>query len=174
MDDVGRCVFTLPFTEVIKSCWRQAPLTPKTTCFPIYIKKIYALTFLTLACLFLRTSHLLWLLSPPPPSLCHYIFHFSCLFLHFTSFFPAPSTTPLVHSLRKSHSLIWDMLDLVSLKATLLTPCLPVYSAGYLKLFHHSSALSVGMLLFYYLYPPNANPLPESPSFFCVPLLLFD
>lgn len=52
---------------------------------------------------------------------------FSCYspqLLHYTWFFSAPTATPLFHSLRKSHSLIWDMLDLVCLKATLLSPCL--------------------------------------------------
>lgn len=143
INDVGQCVFKLPFTQVIKSCWRQDQLTPKLTCALIWK---YALTFLTLhfeLCFFCPSlprifplsfafifpfSFFLYHHSVPLRSLSfsHYIFYFSCLFLHFTSVFPAPSATPLFRSLRKSHSLIWDMLDLVSLKATLLTPCLPL------------------------------------------------
>jgi len=55
---------------------------------------------------------------------------------------PTHTPRPLLlsfHSLRKSHSLIWDMLDLVSLKATLLTHCLPLLNTAHdLKQFHHS------------------------------------
>lgn len=53
---------------------------------------------------------------------------------------PLHSYTPLFRSLRKSRSLIWDMLDLVSLKATLLTPpsASPQNSEAYLKQFHRS------------------------------------
>lgn len=54
--------------------------------------------------------------------------------------FRPPSVTPLFRSLRKSHSLIWDMLDLVSLKShfTNSLSASPEKSAGYLKQFHHS------------------------------------
>lgn len=67
--------------------------------------------------------------------------------VYFTSFFPAPS--PFFHSLRRSHSLIWDMLDLVSLKATLLTPFLPLLrtARAILNSFTIHQALSIGMLL---------------------------
>lgn len=112
--------------------------------------------------------------SHPSPQLSllflsQYVFYFNCLFLHFTSFFPAPSATPLFSSLRKSHSLIWDMLDLVSLKATLLTPCLPLLrTAHYLKQFHHSPGFVrwnvAHRATFHSLRPLNANPLPDSPS----------
>lgn len=71
------------------------------------------------------------------------------VFLHFTSFFPALSVTPLFRSLRKSHSLIWDMLDLVSLKATLLTPCLPLLRIvqAIFNSFTIRQTLSAGMTL---------------------------
>lgn len=74
--------------------------------------------------------------------------------VYFTSFFPAPS--PFFHSLRRSHSLIWDMLDLVSLKATLLTPCLPLLrtARAILNSFTIHQALSIGMLLNGQLFTP--------------------
>lgn len=107
-------------------------------------------------------------------------------FFHFTSFFPAPSAAPLFRSLRKSHSLIWDMLDLVSLKATLLTPCLPLLrtAQAILNSFTIRQALSTGMLLIGQLFTPNGLlmlilylPLhlldfsPPLPSLFLPPLL---
>lgn len=138
--------------------------------------------FFLSVCLFLKTSLISFALyvsllifvclslhpsTLPTLSLSHCVSYFNHLFLHFTSFFAAPSATPLFRSLRKSHSLIWDMLDLVSLKATLLTPCLPLLRTN-LKLFHHSLAFvrwnAAHQATFYSLSPLNANPLPDSPS----------
>lgn len=164
IDDAGQCVFTPPFTQVIKSCWRSRlgctvslgsfpalhetgstntkahmcshlkiwshfPWTSVLSFFFSLTHKLplsFALFFISV---FLTLSALLYLTFLPsfkPLSRTHWIFYFNPLFLHFTSFFPAPSATHLFRFLRKSHSLIWDMLDLVSLKATLLTPCLPL------------------------------------------------
>lgn len=83
--------------------------------------------------------------------------------------FQPPFATPLFHSLRKSLSLIWDMLDLVSLKATLLTPCMPLLrtAQAFKNSFTIRQALSVGMLLIRQLFPsyrllmlPPPPPLP--------------
>lgn len=155
IDDVCSCVFRPPFTQVIKSCWKvsgfilravwdrinqhhsaHAFLNENIVSLLLWSAHIFSpalsvsQTFTRICvCLSLCacvSPHTSVLLFSSPYSFSHYLFYFHSLFLHYTSFFPAPTTTPLFHSPRKSHSLIWDMLDLVSLKATLLTPCLPL------------------------------------------------
>lgn len=110
-------------------------------------------------------------LSPPQLPLLSLIKSFTRTVSYFIlpySFQPLFAAS-LFHSLRKSHSLIWDMLDLVSLKATLLTPCVPLLrrAQAILNSFTVCQALSAGMLLiwatFHSVSPVNANPLPESP-----------
>lgn len=101
-DDVGRCVLRPPCKQVIKSRRRPGQALPR-----LWVHSLPSV----------RSTDTASALISPHTSLL--ICAFPAYFTSFVSFpcFVLPSAAPRARSLRKSRSLIWDMLDLMSLKA---------------------------------------------------------